>query len=243
MISKTDLEHCNHHFIDDPTHNNIIINPVHFSSHSNIDPAHYNHCIVICIYHVLNWFFFLILPGGGQAAKSYTPGSEIAFVHSDGRVERFRPFNGAGADTRISPSNRKQTDKAAEGSQNSHELRNHRMISHNRPSTSFHQASTDLESVTSLGPDLGDAVSLGGCDIPPSYEEALGMPVAANIGSGIGSEDGDDVAVGGRLEIDYFNTEIPQHEEDIQGENSKRECEDPEVCDSGTALLPSDKCS
>uniref|UniRef100_A0A0B7BIV1 Uncharacterized protein n=1 Tax=Arion vulgaris TaxID=1028688 RepID=A0A0B7BIV1_9EUPU len=126
--------------------------------------------------------------------------SEIAFVHSDGRIDRFRPLVSAVSNRRESSTSKKQHNNKSEVKLCSQEPRN--------PGT-YQPMCVKPDSVPAryLGADIGDTVSLGYCDIPPPYEEALEMPVAAH-GESAKKKNDQGIIVGSKLETDYYNIEI-----------------------------------
>ncbi|GFO21802.1 hypothetical protein PoB_004830700 [Plakobranchus ocellatus] len=95
---------------------------------------------------------------------------EIAFVHNDGRVERFRPHSGTSSSENLGATGsepqraRSQIATAKGGASAS------AMVSSTPESSAQYRRGLQ---------DIGETASLAGCDLPPSYEEALGMPGAA----------------------------------------------------------------
>ncbi|BFZ08180.1 hypothetical protein BsWGS_11219 [Bradybaena similaris] len=141
-----------------------------------------------------------------EPAKDHRGDSEIAFVHSDGRIERFRPLICTNASTRDVPPVRKQYNHRTEARQNSH---NATYSNDKEAYTAIQPLCIKLDSVPALclGTDLGDAISLAGCDVPPSYEEALDMPLAANINTSANTSRRD---LGRESRSDYCNINIGQ---------------------------------
>ncbi|CAG5119664.1 unnamed protein product, partial [Candidula unifasciata] len=135
---------------------------------------------------------YTLRPAGGQQPIKNPPGA------------RFCLLNG---DKREFPNRNPQSFIKPEARVNSLELQNHHASGRQVPATSSQQA-MDLESLLTpgTGVEFTDTASLGGCDIPPSYEEALRMPLAADVDKDM-DDDGLDVAMGGRLELDGFNVE------------------------------------
>ena len=111
---------------------------------------------------------------------------EIAFVHRDGRVERFRPL----AST---PSSSEQLGSYAARGET--ELVRHAGARIQEPQRARSQIAGSTREAGACGtasPDVSvhhkilrrkrtdhsETSSLAGCELPPTYEEAIGMPVA-----------------------------------------------------------------
>ncbi|CAL1526530.1 unnamed protein product [Lymnaea stagnalis] len=176
--------------------------------------------------------------------RSSTSGAEIAFVHNDGRIERFRSRD-VTASNEVLHAHHKQTSQS---SQASHKRKGN--ISCNSPSLSPQSSHpknntplcrTLLDSTQGLTTDQGDAVSLGGSDMPPSYEEALDMPGPSEINlSPVEDESELDDAMDvvdiptSRLQLDYMNVGPGSHRDFTDTEH----VEDPSNSNSEEALLP-----
>lgn len=124
-----------------------------------------------------------IRPGEVQQSTS-SCGAEIAFVHNDGRIERFRSRDVMASNEALHPRH-KQAGKSSQ-------FGDKRKGNSGCDSPSLSPQSSHPKHTTPLGrtlqdhtqgltADLGDAISLGGFDMPPSYEEALDMPGPSEI--------------------------------------------------------------
>lgn len=115
------------------------------------------------------------------------------------------------------------------------DLQNQPVTGHTNPRTSSKQASVDVESLSAsgVGAEFTDTTSLGGCDVPPSYEEALRMPLAADIDKEM-DDDGLDIAMGGRLELDYFTIDPGGDMESVQEKSVDKGVKESETCDDST---------
>lgn len=148
----------------------------------------------------------ILFAGAFETAKDNRGDSEIAFVHSDGRIERFRPLICTNTSTRDVPPVRKQYNHRTEVRRNSHDAK---YSNDKEDYAAFQPLCIKLDSVPALclGTDLGDAISLAGCDVPPSYEEALDMPLAANINTSANTSRRD---LGRESQSDYCNINVGQ---------------------------------
>ncbi|XP_059166450.1 uncharacterized protein LOC131948782 [Physella acuta] len=191
-------------------------------------------------------------------------GTQIAFVHPDGRIERFRPLDSettsssSTAVTSVSPARRRSNPTQT------HQAKHKPGDSDDSPYFMFQPMRVGIDAVPSTAQsdtqngmaDQSDAVSLGGSELPPSYEEALEMPRPSHHGAlnvntpdAIEEEDCDAVGEGGRLELNYMNVAPGAHQgagahigAGAHGETDAHmdtDVSDSEMCDSAQALLSS----
>ncbi|XP_005089303.1 uncharacterized protein LOC101852367 isoform X2 [Aplysia californica] len=220
----------------------------------------------------------------------HTTGPEIAFVHSDGRIERFRTTDrvpsshSVASVSRNSPrSNRVPRKNASSKFTRGGGSSMSPVMSKPSPKVS-RESSSQLSQEPAAIPLLqantaptrrstGDVSEIGldgGCDMPPSYEEALDMPGPSQLDAALGEEEedegdslfqleagADENSVLGCLRIDYVNigTE-PGGEREHVAQDPDGECargghdptatsslSEPDTSDSGQALvsLPSSR--
>ncbi|XP_055883912.1 uncharacterized protein LOC106058053 isoform X1 [Biomphalaria glabrata] len=185
----------------------------------------------------------LLRPGEGHLASQNPRAASIAFVHSDGRIERFRSLpkeHPEEVETRValpSPS-LKHSEQSRRGVRRSAE---NDYVACDVVSVAAHLKAAHKVSSPVLHPvpcraqvsDFGDAVSIGGCEMPPSYEEALDMPGPSALLLSA-HEDGAAAAVQSidsseKSQVDYMNVNFnPAPSES----NDDLDCSD-----SGEALL------
>jgi len=143
----------------------------------------------------------------GSRDRGRNGGAEIAFVHPDGRLERFRT---AGQGRQRQPSRcqshlQKMTPGDEGHSPGTSELspRDVVVLPATQPKTKLLEKKKKKKTADS---DLG-------FDVPPSYEEALAMPgpAVSDEGDSQGDSDSDTAPLQGRLTLDYVNVRPGGH--------------------------------
>ncbi|KAH9512718.1 hypothetical protein Btru_038006 [Bulinus truncatus] len=186
----------------------------------------------------------LIRPGDIHLARPQHRAASIAFVHSDGRIERFCPLeneNCEHSETRVQlPSPQKSSEHSRRHLRHMENDYVDCCISHG---TNVHNNSPALQLVTSHrstsqghSNDHVDAISIGGIDMPPTYEEALEMPGPSalllsdhEVNSTIEVQNVADAGDREESHLDYMNVGLNlSHSESYDVDHS----------DSGEALLP-----
>ncbi|GFR77035.1 hypothetical protein ElyMa_002228200 [Elysia marginata] len=134
---------------------------------------------------------------GRQQARLRSREPEIAFVHRNGRVERFRPLvtTPSSSEQLIQPAAQCEASDGRSGGSRVHEpqrARSHLATSDRESGAcgvSGINSSTHHKTSRKKRQDQDETSSLAGCELPPSYEEAIEMPVAV-----VGASDGNDMS-------------------------------------------------
>ena len=128
-----------------------------------------------------------LYPGPRQQARQRPREPEIAFIHRDGRIERFRPLGATTSSEQLgSQGSRGEADHAKPVPMKSRVHEPERVRSQLSTSNSETRVSGAVEPDTPAhhksskkrSRDLAETSSLGGAELPPTYEEALEMPIA-----------------------------------------------------------------